>query len=36
MSKTMIGLDPLAWLSPDKSDAQPKKKAAKKKGAKRR
>ncbi len=35
MSKTMIGLDPLAWLSPDKSSAASKKKPAKKKVTKK-
>ncbi len=36
MSKTMIGLDPLAWLSPDKSSAASKKKPVKKKLAKKK
>ncbi len=36
MSKTMIGLDPLAWLSPDKSSAASKNKPAKKKSAKKK
>lgn len=36
MSKTMIGLDPLAWLSPGKSSAASKKKPAKKKPSKKK
>ncbi len=36
MSKTMIGLDPLAWLTPDASNTSSKKKKAKKKVAKKK